>query len=36
MANKLVLDNTVEQIVQERKDVEVIDQICFPFTVVSD
>jgi hypothetical protein len=36
MANELVLDNTVEQTVQEREDVEVIDQACFFFTVIFD
>jgi hypothetical protein len=36
MAYELVLDNTVEQTVQEREDVEVIDQACFFFTVIFD
>jgi hypothetical protein len=36
MAYELVLDNTVEQTVHEREDVEVIDQVSISFTVKSD
>ena len=36
MANELVPDNIVEQIVQERKDIEFINQVCFSFIIVYD